>query len=260
MPITQDDVDTACEQLTAEGKRTTINAVTALVGGGSTGTINGMIKVWKAAHADWTALRQTPVPPALADDMAVSLARLWREAMAQATAGHDTMRQNLVACRAEAAAVEVELIGRITVMEEALAGKEHEIATLLARQATFDEDRAAMTDRVIRAETSKAHAEGLARASAAEARAARRDAAAAVAREARMREERDAARRDVGARVATREAQPGVPMSWQGAEADDLPRETISLLAPRPISLRKPSDPVRDHAGHANAADRTNPA
>ena len=259
MPITQDDVDIACEELTAEGKRTTINAVTALVGRGSTGTINGMIKVWKAANADRTALRQTPVPPAIADDMAVSLARLWREAMKQATSGHDAMRQDLLACRAEAEAVEAELIGRVTLLKEALAEKEREISILLAHQATFDQDRAAMTDRVIRAETGKARAEGLAQASAAEARAARQEAASALAREASMREERDAARRDAAARVAAREAQPGAPMPWQDKE-DDLPRETISLLAPRPISLRKPSDPVRDREDHANTADRTNRA
>ncbi|CTQ51321.1 DNA-binding protein [Jannaschia donghaensis] len=201
MPITQEDVDSACEQLTAGGERTTITAVTGLVGGGSTGTIRGMIKVWETAHAERTALRQIPVPDAIADDMSISLARLWRDAMAHATAGHEAMRRDLIASRADAETVEVELLGRITVLEDALAARERETAALLARQATFDSDRTEMADRVISAETAKARAEARAETSAAEAHATKTEAAAALTREDRMRDERDAARRDAIAQI-----------------------------------------------------------
>lgn len=266
MPITQEDVDVACEQLTAGGERTTITAVTGLVGGGSTGTIRSMIKVWEAAHAERTALRQTPVPDAIMDDMSISLARIWREAMAQATTGHEAMRKDLVACRTDAEAVEAELINRITVLEDILAAKERETAALLARQATFDSDRTEMADRVISAETATARAEARAETCAAEAQAAKKDTAAALARKDRMRDERDAARHDAVAQITAIKDRFAATMKRRGARSDDMQLEPlggwsdgIRTGTDRPISLRKPGDPVRDRDDRPGAAVRMPP-
>lgn len=52
--VTQAAVNAACEQLHAEGKNTTVNAVISICGG-SFSTVGAMVKAWKEEHAAHSA-------------------------------------------------------------------------------------------------------------------------------------------------------------------------------------------------------------
>ncbi len=117
MPISQTDFDDACDELLLAGETPTIERMRAAIGGGSPGTVGPMLKTWKARRAEEDALRDIPIPASLSDDAALTLARLWTRAMAEATAGHDAMRRDLVTAKAEIATLHEDYLGQLCRME-----------------------------------------------------------------------------------------------------------------------------------------------
>ncbi len=215
MPISQTDFDDACDDLLLAGETPTIERMRAAIGGGSPGTVGPMLKAWKARRAEEDALRDIPVPASLSDDAALTLARLWKRAMAEATAGHDAMRRDLVAARAEIAELHEDYLGQLCRMEADLDRAQTDRDGHRTRLDIYEAERSALSDRTARAEADAASATARMEAAVADARHARSESAAAEGRTDRMRDERDAARRE------------GVDLVRAFGRATAAPREVV---------------------------------
>lgn len=196
MPISQTDFNDACDDVFLTGETPTIERMRAAIGGGSPGTVGPMLKIWKAKRAEEDALRDIPIPASLADDAALTLARLWKQAMAEATAGHDAMRRDLVAAKAEIATLHEGYHGQLCRMEVDLDHAQTERDAHRNRVERMEAERCVLSDRTARAEAEAASATARMDAAIADVRQARADCMAAESRTDQMRSERDAARRE----------------------------------------------------------------
>lgn len=180
MAITTADIHTAADTLIAQGKRPTLAAVRAALGGGSFTTIGEALKTWNAPATQETAQPQA-VPDAIADGAARLAVALWAQATEQAQQGIADARRELEQQRAAMEAQRQEAVEAADALAAQLAEARREMDTvrnamevLHSEFAATRERLAATTERAQQAEALVAHAkevETLARVEAAELRA-----------------------------------------------------------------------------------------
>lgn len=130
MAITTADIHAAADALAAQGKRATLAAVRAALGGGSFTTIGEALKTW---HAPAVHKHQPPaVPPVLTDGAARMAAALWAQATEQAHQGLADARAELEQQRAALEAQRQEAVEAADALAVQLADTRQELET--ARQ------------------------------------------------------------------------------------------------------------------------------
>ena len=178
MAINTADVHTAADTLTAQGKRPTLAAIRAALGGGSFSTISEALKSWNAPAAQSP---QTPaIPEAITDGAARMATALWAQAAEQAQQGvrdaQDELEQQraaLEAQRQEAVEAADALAAQLAETRQKLATAYKEMEALRTELATTRERLASATERAQQAESTAAsakEAETVARVAAAELR------------------------------------------------------------------------------------------
>lgn len=178
MAISTADVHAAADTLTAQGKRATLAAVRAALGGGSFSTIGEALKSWNAPAAQSP---QTPaIPEAITAGAARMAAALWTQATEQAQQGirdaQDELEQQraaLEAQRQEAVEAADALAAQLAETRQELATAYKEMEALRTELATTRERLASTTEHAQQAEAQAAaakEAETVARVAAAELR------------------------------------------------------------------------------------------
>jgi Plasmid replication region DNA-binding N-term len=174
MPITQDMIWQAADQLVEAGQNPTLAAVRKAIGGGSFTTIGEALTTWKAAILTrQRALLQDPLPSALADRFTGLNIDLWHTAVALATSRLAADREALSVREAEADAARAEAIS----LADQLAA---EMEKARDHMATLEAERIDLAERLTAAQIDAAGlrhglAQAEARATAAEALAGRID-------------------------------------------------------------------------------------
>lgn len=128
--VTQEAIEKAAESLIARGEKVTNKAVIAELGGGSMSTVVPLVAAWKKARDEKDALAEVQVPEALADAASQLVASIWRSAMAEASAGHDALRKELLSLKSELEQQQAEMLELIRISE----AKSDELAKLLAEE------------------------------------------------------------------------------------------------------------------------------
>lgn len=157
MAINTADVHTAADTLTAQGKRPTLAAIRAALGGGSFSTISEALKSWNAPAAQSP---QTPaIPEAITDGAARMATALWAQAAEQAQQGvrdaQDELEQQraaLEAQRQEAVEAADALAAQLAETRQKLATAYKEMEALRTELATTRERLASATERTQQAE------------------------------------------------------------------------------------------------------------
>jgi multidrug efflux pump subunit AcrA (membrane-fusion protein) len=158
MAITTADIHGAADVLAAQGRRPTLAAVRAALGGGSFSTISEALKGWNAPVV------QPPQPPAVPQaltDGATRLATaLWAQATEQAQQGIADARRNLEqqrtaieAQRLEAVEAADALAAQLTDARRELEMARKELEMLQTELATTREKLAGATERAQQAES-----------------------------------------------------------------------------------------------------------
>jgi chromosome segregation ATPase len=179
MAISTADVHTAADTLTAQGRRPTLAAIRAALGGGSFSTIGEALKSWNAPAAQATA-QPAAVPEAITDGAARMATALWAQATEQAQQGIADARRELEQQRAALEAQRQEAVEAADALAAQLAETRQELATaykemeaLRTELATTRERLASTTEHAQQAEAQAAaakEAETVARVAAAELR------------------------------------------------------------------------------------------
>ena len=178
MAISTQDVHAAADTLTAQGRRPTLAAIRAALGGGSFSTIGEALKSWNAPAAQSP---QTPtIPEAISDGAARMAAALWAQATEQAQQGIADARQELEQQRTALEAQRQEAVEAADTLAAQLVDARSELATackelevLRNELATIRERLASATERTQQAEAQAVgakEAETVARVAAAELR------------------------------------------------------------------------------------------
>ena len=164
MAISTADVHAAADTLTAQGKRPTLAAIRAALGGGSFSTISEALKSWNAPAAQATA-QPAAVPEAITDGAARMATALWAQAAEQAQQGvrdaQDELEQQraaLEAQRQEAVEAADALAAQLAETRQKLATAYKEMEALRTELATTRERLASATERAQQAESTAASA------------------------------------------------------------------------------------------------------
>ena len=178
MAITTADIHSAADALAAQGKRATLAAVRAALGGGSFSTIGEALKTWNAPAAP--APKPAAVPEAITEGAARFAATLWAQAIEQAQQGIaeacaelEQQRTALEAQRQEAVEAADALAAQLAEARQELAEARQEAAALRTELATARERLAGATEQAQQAQAAAAQAkeaETVARVAAAELR------------------------------------------------------------------------------------------
>lgn len=178
MALTTADIHAAADTLIAQGKRPTLAAVRAALGGGSFSTIGEALKTWHAPAAP--APQPAAIPEAISEGAARMAAALWGQATEQAQQGIQEARQELEKQRAAMEAQRLEAVEAADALAAQLADARRELETarqeaaaLRTELATTRERLAGATERAQQAESTAAsakEAETVARVAAAELR------------------------------------------------------------------------------------------
>ena len=152
MAISTADIHAAADALAAQGKRPTLAAVRAALGGGSFSTIGEALKTWHKPDSEH-ANEKAPIPAAISEGAARMAAALWAQAqehLQQAIhAAHEEFQQQRHAIET----VRQEAVEAADSFSAQLAEARQELDTLRTELATTRERLAAMTDRAQKAET-----------------------------------------------------------------------------------------------------------
>lgn len=150
--ITLETVSAAAEALAADGQNPTQAAIRKALGGGSYSTIGPLLNQWRENHGEAAELAAVELPEALAAAGTEMLARVWKTAMAEAQAGHEALRKELLASQAETTAAREETTEIAASLEADLDARDKQIASLNAaneqRAVEFD----ALNQRALSAE------------------------------------------------------------------------------------------------------------
>ena len=148
--ITEPLIHETADRLQAEGKKPTLAAIRAALGGGSFTTISEAMKTWRAAQRVDHALAEVEIPAEVRERLESATAAIWQSATSEAeqrlTAERHSMAEAQAAAQAE--------IGEAGELIETLEKEAEELRQQLAAQA----------ERL--AETQTAQAEGRAQLSA----------------------------------------------------------------------------------------------
>ncbi len=163
MAITTADIHAAADALAAQGKRATLAAVRAALGGGSFSTIGDALKTWRAPVVQEP--QDQAVPEALTDGAARMAAALWVQATEQAQQGIAAARRELEQQRTALEAQRQEAVEAADALAAQLADTRQELETtrkgmeaLRTELAATCERLAAATERAQQAESHAAQA------------------------------------------------------------------------------------------------------
>lgn len=129
MALTTADIHAAADALAAQGKRATLAAVRAALGGGSFTTIGEALKTW---HAPAVHKQPPAVPPVLTEGASRMAAALWAQATDHANQGLADARAELEQQRAAFEAQRQEAVEAADLLSLQLADIRQELET--ARQ------------------------------------------------------------------------------------------------------------------------------
>ena len=100
--ITAETVAAAADRLHGDGTNPTQSAVRTALGGGSFSTIGPLLHKWRDNQAEAAELVKVDLPDStLADAGADLMSRVWKVAIAEALAGHDALRKELIQAQVE---------------------------------------------------------------------------------------------------------------------------------------------------------------
>lgn len=132
--ITDESVADAAEELSAAGSNPTVRAIREKLGGGSNSSILTALNAWKKEKKDRVALEDIEVPETIIEHADVLIARIWRAAMEEAGAGHNAMRQEVIAAEGEIKRIQDEFADLIREGEVALESAQTEADELRAER------------------------------------------------------------------------------------------------------------------------------
>ncbi len=164
MAITTADIHAAAAALAAQGRRPTLAAVRAALGGGSFSTIGEALKTWSAPATQETA--QLPaVPDAITENAARMATALWTQATEQAQQSIQKARHELEQQRTAIEAQRLEAVEAADALAAQLADARREVEMarkelemLHTELATTREKLAGATERTQQAERQAAQA------------------------------------------------------------------------------------------------------
>ena len=142
--------------------------LTAL-GGGSFSTIGPLLHKWRDNQAEAAELAKVDLPDTLADAGADLMSRVWKVAIAEALAGHDALRKELIQAQVETEFARKETTDVAASLEADLAARDERITALEAQSVGQAADLKAVNDRAIRTERDLTGAQERAKAEAARA-------------------------------------------------------------------------------------------
>ena len=99
--ITAETVAAAAGRLQGDGTNPTQSAVRTALGGGSFSTIGPLLHKWRDNQAEAAELAKVDLPDTLADADSDLMSRVWKVAIAEAFAGHDALRKELIQAQVE---------------------------------------------------------------------------------------------------------------------------------------------------------------
>ena len=99
--ITAETVAAAADRLQGDGTNPTQSAVRTALGGGSFSTIGPLLHKWRDNQAEAAELAKVDLPDTLADAGSDLMSRVWKVAIAEAFAGHDALRKELIQAQVE---------------------------------------------------------------------------------------------------------------------------------------------------------------
>ena len=99
--ITAETVAAAAGRLQGDGTNPTQSAVRTALGGGSFSTIGPLLHKWCDNQAEAAELAKVDLPDTLADAGSDLMSRVWKVAIAEAFAGHDALRKELIQAQVE---------------------------------------------------------------------------------------------------------------------------------------------------------------
>lgn len=192
--ITPEAVAEAAAKLVGRGEPVTNKSVLAEIGSGSMSTIVPLLQAWRETQRETEALAEVEVPEVLSTAAERLVAQVWRSAMSEATAGHEALRRELLAARAETDQVRVEMIDLLRGAESERDAARDEAEALSLQIAVVEAALEKSGQTVARVETENARLAERIDARTSEAATARQQAEDAATREADMRSSRDALR------------------------------------------------------------------
>ena len=167
--ITAETVAAAADRLHGDGTNPTQSAVRTALGGGSFSTIGPLLHKWRDNQAEAAKLAKVDLPDTLADAGADLMSRVWKVAIAEALAGHDALRKELIQAQVETEFARKETTDVAASLEADLAARDERITALEAQSVGQAADLKAVNDRAIRTERDLTGAQERAKAEAARA-------------------------------------------------------------------------------------------
>ena len=99
--ITAETVAAAADRLHGDGTNPTQSAVRTALGGGSFSTIGPLLHKWRDNQPEAAELAKVDLPDTLSDAGSDLMSRVWKVAIAEALAGHDALRKELIQAQVE---------------------------------------------------------------------------------------------------------------------------------------------------------------
>ena len=151
MAINTADIHAAADALAAQGKRPTLAAVRATLGGGSFSTIGEALKTWHkpdAAHAQ----EKAPIPNAITESAARMAAAMWAQAQEHAQGVIQAAQEELEQQRQAMETVRQEAVEAADALAAQLAEVRQELESVRAELVATRERLAATTEKAQHAE------------------------------------------------------------------------------------------------------------
>ena len=145
--ITAETVAAAADRLHGDGTNPTQSAVRTALGGGSFSTIGPLLHKWRDNQAEAAKLAKVDLPDTLADAGADLMSRVWKVAIAEALAGHDALRKELIQAQVETEFARKETTDVAASLEADLAARDERITALEAQSVGQAAKLKAVNDR-----------------------------------------------------------------------------------------------------------------
>lgn len=151
MAISTAEIHAAADALAAQGKRPTLAAVRATLGGGSFSTIGEALKTWHKPDTGH-AQEKAPIPQAITENAARMAAAMWAQAQEHAQGVIQAAQEELEQQRQAMETVRQEAVEAADALAAQLAEARQELEALRAEMVATRERLAATTDRAQQAE------------------------------------------------------------------------------------------------------------
>ena len=131
--ITVETVAAAAGRLHGDGTNPTQSAVRTALGGGSFSTIGPLLHKRRDNQAEAAELAKVDLPDTLADAGSDLMSRAWKVAIAEALAGHDALRKELIQAQVETEFARKETTDVAASLEANLTARDERITALEAQ-------------------------------------------------------------------------------------------------------------------------------